>query len=252
MTSCAINARLPMDTPALGSRSRTWITPNSSAVELDQRWISKQREFVGERRQWLAIHESADVASDAVVAQSAHVWHVSQICAGAVIGEDVIVGRGAYVGPGVRIGAGSKIQNYALIYGPAELSDGVFVGPAVVFTNDRHPRAIDPDGVQRGKSDWTPVGVTVLRGAAIGARIPTGRTIPSTRPWTFPESSPRSTFGPERLTVDAPPTRPQTSSLPYSIRSFAATARSRSPPGDWDQLLLTSLTSHSLKKFTQS
>jgi acetyltransferase-like isoleucine patch superfamily enzyme len=70
----------------------------------------------------------------------------------------------------VRIGANSKIQNYALVYEPAELEDGVFVGPAVVLTNDHYPRSINPDGTQKSGHDWEPVGVTIRTGASIGAR----------------------------------------------------------------------------------
>ena len=40
---------------------------------------------------------------------------------GAVLGRSCVVGRGAYVGPGVRVGDNVKIQNYALVYEPAEL-----------------------------------------------------------------------------------------------------------------------------------
>jgi acetyltransferase-like isoleucine patch superfamily enzyme len=74
------------------------------------------------------------------------------------------------VGPGVRVGAGVKIQNYALVYEPAVLEDGVFVGPAVVLTNDQYPRAVDPTGAPKRAGVWTPVGVTVREGASLGAR----------------------------------------------------------------------------------
>ena len=96
-------------------------------------------------------------------------WHLAQIREHAVVGRDCVIGRGVYVGAGVRIGDACKLQNYALIYEPAELADGVFVGPAVVFTNDHHPRAITPDGLPKGVADWQPVGVRVGRGASIGA-----------------------------------------------------------------------------------
>jgi len=82
----------------------------------------------------------------------------------------VVIGRGAYIGPGVRVGLNSKIQNFALIYEPAELGVGVFVGPGVVLTNDHRPRAVNPDGSLKTLKDWEPVGVTVLDGASIGAR----------------------------------------------------------------------------------
>ena len=47
---------------------------------------------------------------------------------------------------------------------------GVFIGPAVVLTNDVHPRAVTPDGTLKTGEDWDCVGVTVGAGAAIGAR----------------------------------------------------------------------------------
>lgn len=116
------------------------------------------------------IEPSADVAPSAMVAPSARVWHLAQVREDASIGAETIVGRGAYIGAGVRVGDRCKIQNYALIYEPASLADGVFVGPAAVFTNDHCPRAINPDGSRKSASDWERVGVTVERGAAIGAR----------------------------------------------------------------------------------
>ena len=116
------------------------------------------------------IEPSADVAPSAQVASSARVWHLAQVREEARIGEETIVGRGAYIGEGVVVGPRCKIQNYALIYEPASLAEGVFVGPAAVFTNDHCPRAINADGTLKDASDWEAVGVTVERGAAIGAR----------------------------------------------------------------------------------
>lgn len=116
------------------------------------------------------VHESADVADAAELGEGTQVWHLAQVREGAVLGENCIVGRGAYVGAGVRIGANCKLQNHALVYEPAQLEDGVFVGPAVVFTNDQYPRAISPTGQRKEGGDWEPVGVVVRRGASIGAR----------------------------------------------------------------------------------
>ena len=116
------------------------------------------------------IEPSADVAPSAQVASSARVWHLAQVREDARIGEETIVGRGAYIGEGVVVGPRCKIQNYALVYEPASLAEGVFVGPAAVFTNDHCPRAINADGTLKDASDWEAVGVTVERGAAIGAR----------------------------------------------------------------------------------
>lgn len=113
---------------------------------------------------------SADVSPEAVVGAGCSVWHLAQIRAKARLGDGCVVGRGAYVDAGVVVGHGCKIQNYALLYGPAVLEDGVFVGPGAVLTNDRRPRAVNPDGTPKTAADWTAEGVVVGRGASIGAR----------------------------------------------------------------------------------
>jgi UDP-2-acetamido-3-amino-2,3-dideoxy-glucuronate N-acetyltransferase len=116
------------------------------------------------------IAESADVDERAQIGDGTSVWHLAQVREHAVLGERCVIGRSAYVGPGVKIGDDVKIQNLALVYEPAQLANGVFIGPAVVLTNDHFPRSIDPDGKQKRGGDWEQVGVTVNEGATIGAR----------------------------------------------------------------------------------
>ena len=113
---------------------------------------------------------SADVDKTASLGSRTRVWHLAQVREGARIGTDCIVGRGAYIGAGVVMGDRCKVQNHALVYEPAVLEDGCFVGPAVVFTNDHYPRAVAPDGSLKSAHDWEAVGVTVRSGASIGAR----------------------------------------------------------------------------------
>lgn len=116
------------------------------------------------------IAPTADVDPRAVVGDDVTIWHLAQVRENAQLGAGCILGRGTYVGPGVILGANCKIQNYALLYEPAVLAEGVFVGPAAVFTNDAFPRAINVDGSRKTAEDWDVVGVTVGTGASIGAR----------------------------------------------------------------------------------
>lgn len=115
------------------------------------------------------IHPTAEVHDSVKVPASTRVWNYAQIREGATIGENCIIGRNVYIGPGVTIGNNCKIQNNALIYEPAVIEDGVFIGPAVVLTNDKRPRAVNPDGSIKSASDWEPVGVTIRKGASVGA-----------------------------------------------------------------------------------
>lgn len=112
----------------------------------------------------------ADVAESAVIGDGSKIWHLAQVREAARLGENCIVGRGAYIGTGVEMGDNCKVQNYALVYEPAKLGHGVFIGPAVVLTNDTYPRAVAPDGSLKSADDWTAVGVTIHDGASIGAR----------------------------------------------------------------------------------
>jgi len=118
----------------------------------------------------MTIAVTADIDPSAVIGADTLIWHLAQVREYARIGPGCVLGRGAYIGPGVILGKNCKIQNYALIYEPALLEDGVFVGPAAVFTNDLFPRAINVDGTRKTQDDWEMVGVTVRTGASIGAR----------------------------------------------------------------------------------
>lgn len=116
------------------------------------------------------VKETAQVADSAVLGDGTTVWELAQVRENATLGEQCVIGRGAYVGSGVRIGDRVKLQNYALVYEPATLGDGVFVGPAAVLTNDTYPRSVAPDGSLKRGGDWEPVGVDIAEGASIGAR----------------------------------------------------------------------------------
>ena len=116
------------------------------------------------------IVDSADVAEGARIGEGSSIWHLAQVREDAVLGRNCVIGRGAYIGTGVTLGDNCKVQNYALVYEPAVLADGVFIGPGVVLTNDTYPRAVNPDGSLKSAHDWEPVGVQIGEGAAIGAR----------------------------------------------------------------------------------
>jgi len=116
------------------------------------------------------VHATADVEESAVLGAGTTVWHLAQIREHARLGSDCIVGRGAYVGPGVVIGDRVKLQNYALVYEPARLENGVFIGPAAVLTNDQFPRSVGVEGNLKRSEDWDASGVVVREGGSVGAR----------------------------------------------------------------------------------
>jgi UDP-2-acetamido-3-amino-2,3-dideoxy-glucuronate N-acetyltransferase len=121
-------------------------------------------------REGVTVAPAADVDESAEIGAGTRIWHLAQIRENAALGQNCTIGRGAYVGPGVTLGDNVKLQNYALVYEPARLGDGVFIGPAAVLTNDEYPRAVTPEGRLKSGDDWHAVAVTVGEGAAIGAR----------------------------------------------------------------------------------
>jgi acetyltransferase-like isoleucine patch superfamily enzyme len=115
------------------------------------------------------IHPTAEVSPRAQLGDGVRIWKGAQVREDARLGANVIVGKDAYIDFGVEVGDNCKIQNAALLYHPARLEDGVFIGPQVCLTNDRVPRAINPDGTQKSAADWEARQTTIRQGASIGA-----------------------------------------------------------------------------------
>lgn len=97
-----------------------------------------------------------------VLGAGTRIWHATQIREGVEIGQNCNVGRMTYIGPNVKIGDNVKIQNFALIYDPCNLEDGAFIGPNVVITNDKYPRAVNSDGSLKSENDWRPLIWTLI------------------------------------------------------------------------------------------
>ena len=111
----------------------------------------------------------AVISENSEIHATASIWSFAEIRESAIIGAESIIGSKVYVGVGVVIGSFCKIQNNSMVYEPAIIEDGVFIGPSVVLTNDKNPRAINLNGTLKKASDWTHVGVHIKYGASIGA-----------------------------------------------------------------------------------
>lgn len=117
----------------------------------------------------IRIHPTAEVSPRATIGDGSQIWHQAQVREDAHIGRNCILGKGVYVDFGVHIGDNCKLQNGALIYHGATLEDGVFVGPGAILTNDKLPRAINPDGSLKSADDWSVGESRICRGASLGA-----------------------------------------------------------------------------------
>ena len=117
----------------------------------------------------LFIHPSAAISPQASIGEGTRIWHQAQVREGATLGHNCIIGKGVYVDFDVTIGDNVKIQNGAYVYHGVTLEDGVFVGPGVILTNDKLPRAVNPDGTLKSDADWEVSPTLVKRGASLGA-----------------------------------------------------------------------------------
>ena len=116
----------------------------------------------------MKVHPTADVAHTAEIGAGTTIWNEAQVRERARLGRECVLGKGVYVDVGVEIGDRVKLENRVSVYKGARLGNGVFVGPHSCLLNDRHPRAITPDGRLKGEADWTVSGVTVEDGASVG------------------------------------------------------------------------------------
>ena len=87
------------------------------------------------------------------------IWHPQKsVLCNCFIGDDCVIHAPVWIGNNVKIGNRVKIQAFAFIPEGIEIEDDVFIGPGVVFTNDKYP----PSG-----GNWSKT--LVKKGAKIGA-----------------------------------------------------------------------------------
>ena len=68
-----------------------------------------------------------------------------------------------------EIGKNCKISSHTFICEGVSIEDNVFIGHGVMFTNDKFPRATNPDGSPQTEEDWEVIPTVVKRGASIGS-----------------------------------------------------------------------------------
>ncbi len=87
---------------------------------------------------------------------------------GCSIGDNTKIGAFVEIQKNARIGANCKISSHSFVCEGVTIEDGVFVGHGVMFTNDKYPRSVNPDGSMQTEENWEVIPTLVKKGASIG------------------------------------------------------------------------------------
>lgn len=117
------------------------------------------------------IHPTAIVEPGVEIGEGTSVWDSVHIRGPATIGSNCIVGEKSYIAYGVKIGDLVKINARVYVCAGVTIEDGVMLSAGVTFTNDRFPRAADPElkELRSSAPDEHTLDTMVRRGTTIGA-----------------------------------------------------------------------------------
>lgn len=99
-------------------------------------------------------------------------WHFTNIYPTAKIGEGTIIGSYVEIGNNVKIGKNCHIEAFTFIPEGVTIEDHVFIGPHVVFTNDKKPPSYGEYWMQTIVKTSASIGAnsTILPGLIIGEK----------------------------------------------------------------------------------
>ena len=122
-------------------------------------------------------HPSACVDMYAYIGKGTKIWHNTHVMNTGEIGKNCVIGQNCFIAG--KVGNGCRIQNNVSVFDGVTLEDNIFVGPSVVFTNVKRPRAgrkaasycetLVKEGATIGANATIICGVTIGRYAFIGA-----------------------------------------------------------------------------------
>jgi len=118
-----------------------------------------------------SIVENSDIGKGTIIRKYCNIYN-------STIGKNCKIASYVEIG-GATIGDGCKIEAYTFIPPGVTIGNNVFIGPHVVFTNDKWPRVtivawkpcetVVEDGVSIGANSTILSGITIRENAMIGA-----------------------------------------------------------------------------------
>lgn len=138
------------------------------------------------------IHRLADCMNENVP-ENTKIWQFCVVFPKAKIGENCNICSHCLIENDVVIGNNVTIKSGVQIWDGIEIEDNVCIGANVTFTNDRYPRAKNPDwemenikickGASVGAGSTILPGITIGEGAMIGAGSVVTKDVPAGELW---------------------------------------------------------------------
>lgn len=137
-------------------------------------------------------HQTADVQS-VKIGDGTSIWQFSVILPNAQIGANCNVNCHTFIENEVVVGDNCTIKSGVYLWDGLRIGNNVFIGPNVTFTNDKYPRSKNyPDSFQTtvledhvsiGAASTILGGITIGKGAMIGAGSLVTKSIPENELW---------------------------------------------------------------------
>jgi acetyltransferase-like isoleucine patch superfamily enzyme len=93
------------------------------------------------------------IADDVKLGQDVRIYRFVNLY-GCTVGDRTRIGTFVEIQKGATIGSDCKISSHTFICEGVAIGDGCFVGHGVMFINDKHPRAVNPQGRPESEADW--------------------------------------------------------------------------------------------------
>ena len=134
------------------------------------------------------LDSSSSVHVSSEIGEGTKIWANSKVFENCKIGKNCTIGSNVHIGPNVTIGDGVKIQNNVSVYDGVTIEDAVFIGPSVVFTNVKRPRAFLKGTFEKTLIETRAsigANATIICGATVGvaATVGAGAVVTKDVPW---------------------------------------------------------------------
>lgn len=112
------------------------------------------------------------ISESVCLGQDVRIFHPDLVnLYGCSVGDGSRIGAFVEIQKGATVGARCKISSHTFICEGVLIEDEVFVGHGVMFTNDRFPKATNPDGSPQSEADWVVESTVVRSRASIGSNV---------------------------------------------------------------------------------